>query len=173
MGSAPCWSARDGACCDLFSASADYIKPLGETDVGPSPADVSVELTRPFRALRLWLPLQLAGLAAFRAAQSEKIRLARHFHARLSALPGFEAGAPPDLSVVAFRYLPANGEPDAFNEALLARVQDEGEVFISGTRIDGRAYLRAAVLSFRTHLADVEALLAALTRGVTALERGS
>ncbi len=163
---------RDGRrLTHAFSASADYIRPFSETDVGPSPADLSVELTRPFRALGLWLPLQLAGLGAFRAAQSEKIRLARHFHARLSDLPGFEAGPPPDLSVVAFRYLPRNGDTDAFNEALIARVQEEGEVFISGTRIDGRAFLRAAILSFRTHLADVEALLAALARGVAALER--
>ena len=96
---------RDGSqLLDAFSASADYIRPLGETEVGPSPADLSPELTRHFRALRLWLPLQIAGVAAFRAAQSEKLALARYFHARLSEIDGFDAGPPPDLSVVAFRY---------------------------------------------------------------------
>ena len=98
---------RDGQLLlDAFSASADYIRPFGETDVGPSPADLSPELTRHFRALRLWLPLQIAGVAAFRAAQAEKLELARYFHARLSAIDGFDAGPAPDLSVVAFRYLP-------------------------------------------------------------------
>ena len=58
---------------------------------GPSPADLSPELTRHFRALRLWLPLQIAGVAAFRAAQSEKLALARYFHARLSEI---EASTP-------------------------------------------------------------------------------
>ena len=62
---------------EAFSASADYIQEFAATDVGPSPANLSPELTRHFRALRLWLPLQLAGVRAFRAAQSEKIALAR------------------------------------------------------------------------------------------------
>ena len=94
---------------DAFSASAEYIRPLGESEVGPSPADLSPELTRHFRALRLWLPLQIAGIAAFRAAQSEKLALARYFHARLGEIDGFDPGPPPELSVVAFRYLPEGG----------------------------------------------------------------
>ena len=89
---------------DAFSASGDYIRPLGESEVGPSPADLSPELTRHFRALRLWLPLQIAGVAAFRAAQSEKLALARYFHARLAEIDGFDPGPEPELSVVAFRY---------------------------------------------------------------------
>src|SRR3546814_11408658 len=59
---------------DAFSASAEYIRPLGDSEVGPSPADLSPELTRHFRALRLWLPLQIAGVSAFRAAQAAKLR---------------------------------------------------------------------------------------------------
>ena len=78
---------RDGRLLQAaFSASGEYIRPLGESEVGPSPADLSPELTRHFRALRLWLPLQMAGIAAFRAAQAEKLALARYFHARLSEL---------------------------------------------------------------------------------------
>lgn len=161
---------RDGQhLLDAFSASADYLRPLGESEVGPSPADLSPELTRHFRALRLWLPLQIAGVAAFRAAQEEKLRLARYFHARLSELHGFEAGDIPDLSVVAFRFLPASGDVDAFNERLIAHVQQEGRVMLSGTRIDGRFYLRCAILSFRTHLEHVDDAIAALERGVAAL----
>ena len=153
-----------------FSASADYLQPLGDSDVGPSPADLSPELTRHFRALRLWLPLQIAGVAAFRAAQEEKLRLGRYFQARLSEINGFEAGPPPDLSVVAFRYRPRSGDIDTFNESLLRHLQQEGRVMLSGTRIDGTFHLRCAILSFRTHLEHVDEVIDALTRAVDALE---
>ena len=154
---------------DSFSASAEYIRPLGDSDVGPSPADLSPELTRHFRALRLWLPLQIAGIASFRAAQAEKLALARYFHARLRDMDGFDPGPVPDLSVVAFRYLPVQGDADMFNERLLRHVQDEGRVMLSGTRIDGRFTLRCAILSFRTHIEHVDEAIEALVRGVAKL----
>jgi len=154
---------------DAFSHSADYIRPLGESEVGPSPADLSPELTRHFRALRLWLPLQMAGIEAFRAAQSEKLALARYFHARISEIDGFETGSQPDLSVVAFRYVPDQGDVDAFNEELLRWTQQEGRVMLSGTRVDGKFLIRCAILSFRTHIEHVDEAVAALQRGVDAL----
>ena len=161
---------RDGSqLLGAFSASAEYIRPFSETDVGRSPADLSPELTRHFRALRLWLPLQLAGVAAFRAAQAEKLALARYFHARLSEIDGWDPGPPPDLSVVAFRYLPQSGDTDDFNERLIKHVQQEGRVMLSGTRIDGAFYLRCAILCFRTHLEHVDEAIDALVRGVETL----
>ena len=161
---------RDGPLLlDAFSASADYIQPFAETDVGPSPSDLSPELTRHFRAMRLWLPLQIAGIAAFRAAQAEKLALARYFHARLSQIDAWDAGPEPDLSVVAFRYLPKSGDVDDFNERLMRHIQKEGEVMLSGTRIDGSYRLRCAILCFRTHIEHVDAALDALVRGVAAL----
>ncbi|MCL6740859.1 aminotransferase class V-fold PLP-dependent enzyme [Sphingomonas sp. RB56-2] len=161
---------RDGnQLLHAFTASAEYITPLGESEVGPSPADLSPELTRHFRGMRLWLPLQMGGIAAFRAAQQEKLGLARYFHARLSELAGFDAGPPPDLSVVAFRYQPENGDADAPSERLLQHLQQEGRVMLSGTRIDGRYYIRCAILSFRTHVEHVDELIEALQRGVKAL----
>jgi aromatic-L-amino-acid/L-tryptophan decarboxylase len=161
---------RDGKLLqDAFSASGEYIRPLGESEVGPSPADLSPELTRHFRAMRLWLPLQIAGVAAFRAAQSEKLALARYFHRRLSEIPGFDPGPPPELSVVAFRYVPKSGDADAFTERLLRHLQQEGRVMMSGTRIDGTYYIRCAILCFRTHLEHVDDAVDALVRGVAAL----
>ncbi len=158
---------RDGELLSkAFSASAEYIRPLGESEVGPSPADLSPELTRHFRALRLWLPLQIAGIAAFRAAQSEKLALARYFHQRLSVLPGFDAGPPPDLTVVAFRYRPEAADADTVNERLLQHLQSEGRVMLSGTRIDGRYFIRCAILSFRTHVEHVDEVIEALGRAV-------
>jgi glutamate/tyrosine decarboxylase-like PLP-dependent enzyme len=150
-----------------FSASADYIRPLGESEVGPSPADLSPELTRHFRALRLWLPLQLAGIDAFRAAQTEKLKLARYFHARLSGIDGFDPGPDPQLSVVAFRYLPKTGDTNAFNEQLLRDLLDEGRIMFSGTQIDGTYLIRCAILSFRTHVEHVDEAIDALLRAVS------
>ena len=155
---------------DAFAATADYIRPLGESEVGPSPADLSPELTRHFRALRLWLPLQLAGIDAFRAAQEEKLLLARYFHTRLAKIDGFDAGPEPELSVVAFRYHPKTGDADAFNQALITRLQTEGRVMLSGTRLDGRFTLRCAILSFRTHLAHVDQAIEAIADAAAALE---
>jgi glutamate/tyrosine decarboxylase-like PLP-dependent enzyme len=161
---------RDGRILqNAFSASGEYIRPLGESEVGPSPADLSPELTRHFRALRLWLPLQLAGIAAFRAAQAEKLALARYFHARLSQIPGFDPGPAPDLSVVAFRYLAEARDADAFNERLMSHIQQEGRVMMSGTRIDGSYRLRCAILCFRTHIEHVDDAIDAVVRGVEAL----
>jgi glutamate/tyrosine decarboxylase-like PLP-dependent enzyme len=162
---------RDGTRLQsAFSASAEYIRPLGESEVGPSPADLSPELTRHFRALRLWLPLQMAGVAAFRAAQQEKLALARYFHACLSELPGFDAGPPPDLSVVAFRYDPDSGDADGVNQRLLQHLLDEGRVMLSGTRIDGRFHIRCAILSFRSHARHVDEVIEALKRAVAAID---
>jgi glutamate/tyrosine decarboxylase-like PLP-dependent enzyme len=161
---------RDGRLLqEAFSASGEYIRPLGESEVGPSPADLSPELTRHFRALRLWLPLQIAGIAAFRAAQSEKLALARYFHARLSAIEGFDPGPEPQLSVVAFRYVPKSGDVDEFNERLMRHIQQEGRVMMSGTRIDGSYRLRCAILCFRTHLEHVDDAVDEVVRGVKAL----
>jgi len=161
---------RDGKLLqEAFSASADYIRPLGESEVGPSPADLSPELTRHFRAMRLWLPLQIAGVAAFRAAQAEKLALARYFHARLSEIDGWDAGPLPDLSVVAFRYLPKSGDVDDFNERLIRHIQQEGRIMLSGTRIDGSFRLRCAILSFRTHIEHIDDAIDALGRGVEAI----
>ena len=138
---------------------ANYMQDTFRPDVELSPADLSPELSRPFRGLRLWLPLKLFGLAPFRAALEEKLLLARYFHARLSELPNWEVGPAPDLSVVTYRYLPARGDVDEFNRRLTAAVQNDGRVFISSTQLDSRYTLRLAVLHFRTHLAEIELAL--------------
>ena len=135
-----------------------------------SPADLSAELSRPFRGLRLWLPLKLFGLAAFRAALAEKIWLARYFHQRLAEAPGFEVGPEPDLSVVTYRYRPARGDANAFNQRLLQAVLDDGAVFVSSTQLDGVFTLRLAVLHFRTHIDTVDYLLDLLTSSARRLE---
>ena len=70
----------------------------------PSFADLSPELTRDFRGLRVWLPLHLHGVGAFRDALDEKLDLARHAYDQLCAIPELELPWEPDLSIVAFRH---------------------------------------------------------------------
>ncbi len=146
---------------------ADYMQDVKTTEGAYSPADLSLELTRPFRGLRLWLPLRLFGLSAFRAALSEKIWLARYFYEQLQNEPGWELGPYPDLSVVTYRYLPARGDANAFNQKLIGAVQRDGKVFITSTMMNGHFVLRLAVLHFRTHVEHIDYLLALLRSLVT------
>jgi glutamate/tyrosine decarboxylase-like PLP-dependent enzyme len=143
---------------------ADYMQDARDVEGNYSPADLSLELTRPFRGLRFWLPLKLFGVAPFRAALEEKIWLARYFHEQLANTPGWETGPYPELSVVTYRFIPAQGDADAFNKRLVEAVQADGKVFISSTLINGEFFLRLAVLHFRTHLDTIDYLLKLLKR---------
>ena len=148
------------------SYQADYMQDAKANDGQYSPADLSLELTRPFRGLRFWLPLKLFGIAPFRAALAEKIWLARYSHKQLNASPNWEVGPYPDLSVVSFRYVPENTETDVddFNKRLIEAVQEDGKVFISSTLINGKFAIRLAILHFRTHLNLVNHVLELLQR---------
>ena len=108
-------------------------------------------MTREFRGLRLWLPLHLHGVGAFRAALDEKLDLAADAYRALSGDPRLEVPWEPDLSVVVFR-LPGGDEE---NRRLLERINATGRVFLSSTRIGGRHTLRLCVLSHRTHAEHV------------------
>ena len=141
---------------------ANYMQDTAEVRDELSPADLSPELSKHFRGLRLWMPLKLCGLAPFRAALEEKLLLARYFHEKLSGVPGWEVGPSPDLSVVTFRYVPERGDADAFNARLIQEVQHDGRVFMSSSMIDGKFILRLAVLVFRTHLDTIDLALEVL-----------
>jgi len=121
-----------------------------------SPAYVSPELSRHFRALRVWLPLKTLGLGPFRAALSEKIHLARYFHDKIQEIEGFEVGPYPDLSIATYRYVPSHGGADAFNLALTRRIQHDGRIFVTSTRLNGTVMLRLAVVHFRSHREDID-----------------
>ena len=136
-----------------------------------SPADISPELTKPFRALRIWLPLMELGLAPFRAALEEKLLLARYFYDEVKAL-GFEVGPPPDLSIVTFRWVPPGAEAeevDRLNREISDAVKAEGSVYLSSTTLEGRFSLRMAVVGHRSHLAIVERALEVLKEQVAKL----
>ncbi|MCH2022575.1 MAG: pyridoxal-dependent decarboxylase [Saprospiraceae bacterium] len=144
---------------DSQHMQANYMQDTFDDIDELSPADLSPELTKPFRGLRMWLPLQLFGLAPFRAALSEKIWLCRYFYREIQKIDGFEVGPYPELSIMTYRYMPKTGNADEYNLDLIKRVKEEGSVFLSSTTIDGSVYLRLAVLSFRTHLSTINKCL--------------
>lgn len=134
-----------------------------------SPSDLSPELTKHFRGLRFWLPLKLLGTKPFVAALEEKLLLAKYFYREIGKL-GFETGCEPDLSIVTYRWIPKNGDPDDFNKRLAEEVVKDGRVFISSTVLDGKFTLRLAILSFRTHLKTIRLTLEILREKVEMLE---
>jgi len=136
-----------------------------------SPADVSPELSKHFRALRMWLPLVLLGTKPFRAALDEKLLLARYFYQEIQSL-GFEVGPPPDLSIVTFRWAPpgiAADRADRVNQEIVDGVRRDGRVFLSSTMLDGRFTLRLAVLAFRTHRKTIDLAIRVLREQVRAI----
>ncbi len=133
-----------------------------------NPADLSPELTKHWRGVRMWLPLQLYGIAPFKAALEEKILLTRYFYDEIQKL-GFEVGPFPDLSVATYRYVPKEGDANDFNAQLLEHVQTDGRIFVSSTTIGGVYWIRIAILCFRTHLREVDMLLGIFREGVEKL----
>ncbi len=154
------------------AVGADYMQDVIHVEA-TSPATVSPELTKHFRGLRMWLPLQVVGVAPFRSALAEKMLLARHFHSKLSRVEGFEVGPEPDLSVVTYRFIPKFEDPDLFNERLVQAIHKDGRIFVSSTRLNGVFMLRLAVVCFRSHQTDVDTALQVLDELAHALDNAS
>lgn len=129
--------------------TASYMQDTVGTDLSMSPAEVSPELTKHFRGLRLWLPLQLHGIEPFIACLEEKILLTEYFRKRLIKI-GFNVGPEPDLSVSYFWYPNKKMDENKFNEKLMKLIHKDGRIFLSSSTIDNRYVIRMAILSFRT-----------------------
>lgn len=144
---------------NVFYYLADYMQDTADANEVLSPADISPELTKHFRGMRLWLPLKLFGLKPFRAALEEKLLLAQYFYNEIQKIDGFEVGPEPELSVAMFRYIPNEGDPNIFNSKLIKAIQNDGRIFLSSTTIAGVFWIRVAVVIFRTHIEQIELLL--------------
>lgn len=143
---------------DAFAYDANYMQDTKDFDATISPADVSPELSKHFRGMRMWLPLKLYGVQAFKDCLREKLLLTTYFAKKIIDL-GFELVCQPELSVVAYRYVPQQGNANEFNKKLMAAIHADGQIFISSTSVDNKYVLRFACLSFRTHLSHVDKLL--------------
>ena len=134
---------------------ASYLIDASKNDQEYSPADLSPELTKHFRGLRLWLPLKLYGIEVFKDALREKRALCLYFLEQIKAL-GFEVGPEPDLSVGIFRFKHESIDTNTFNKELMDQIHQDGRVFLSSTLIKEEIWIRVAVLCFRTHLRTVD-----------------
>ena len=152
---------------DTFGFRASYMQDANANRAELSPAEMSPELTKHFRGLRMWVPLKWHGLRPFRAALEEKRLLALYFFEAVREL-GYEVGPEPDLTVVIYRW---NFDPEVAeekNREILAELQRDGRIFLSSTSIRGTFMLRIAILSFRTHRREVDVLLEQLKTFVPA-----
>ncbi|MCB1024446.1 MAG: aminotransferase class V-fold PLP-dependent enzyme, partial [Acidobacteria bacterium] len=134
---------------------ANYMQDAMDEDSPVNPADVSPELTKHFRGLRMWLPLKLHGIGPFTACLEEKLLLTEYFRRRLVEI-GFQTGPDPDLSVSYFWYPGSGIDQNTFNERLMQLIREDGRVFLSSTKIEGKFVIRMAILSFRTKLEEID-----------------
>jgi aromatic-L-amino-acid/L-tryptophan decarboxylase len=166
---AGCLLFRDAATAkSAFSTEdADYIKTHGYADEEAFAFwDYGVELSRRFRALKVWLTLQYYGTRRLAEAISEDIALAAYLGELVSEAEDFELLAPVELSICCFRYVPRQGMSDTelneLNERVMGLVQKGGRAYVSNATVNGRFALRACITNFRTTKADIEETLAAV-----------
>jgi aromatic-L-amino-acid/L-tryptophan decarboxylase len=165
-----CLLVRDpGTLKRAFQLRGGYLQDLEHPADAVSFSDISPELSREFRGLRLWLPIKLFGIAAFRDNLREKLELARWVHHELGSDPDIEFLDSPQLSIVPFRYRPAGiMDVDGFNRRLLQRINGYRRVYLSSTTLGGKYVLRVCVLAFRTHGREVAMAVEDIRRAVRA-----
>jgi aromatic-L-amino-acid decarboxylase len=145
---------RDGgALRDAHFEGAAYLQDLPPTGELPNYAELSPELSRDNRGFRVWFPLRLHGVAAFRTALAEKLELTDRLHAALADDPNLEVPYEPQLTVVPFRLRDADR---ATNEELLRRINASKRVFLSSTVVRDAYTIRACIVSHRTHADRVD-----------------
>ena len=128
------------------SMHASYLPAFQEEEELIDFAEISPELSRDFRGLRVWLPLKMFGIEPFRQLLDEKLDLTAWATGELRKIPGIEIVAEPQLSIVAFRHVKQN------NQKLLERINARKRVMLTGTTIGTEFVLRICVVSHRTHM---------------------
>jgi aromatic-L-amino-acid/L-tryptophan decarboxylase len=171
-----CLLARDaGALRRTHALHADYLPDMQRDSDLVDFCEISPELSRDPRGLRVWLPLKMHGVQVFRDSLEEKLDLAAWAAERLREIPGIEILAAPQLSIVAFRLAPpgaASGTLDRINRELLARVNAGGRVYLTATTLRDGFAIRICVLSFRTHQDRMQEALDAVRAAAASLFRG-
>ena len=154
-----------------FAYEAEYTRMFGEeADEAFVCWDYGPELSRRFRALKVWMLLKGVGLDRLSDAIESNLACARYLEAMVQASDDFEMVAPVELSIFCFRHVPtqlrneSTQQIDAFNERLLVALQQDGSSYVSNTMLGGRFALRGCVLNYRTTLRDMEILLNDLRR---------
>jgi aromatic-L-amino-acid/L-tryptophan decarboxylase len=160
-----------------FSYAADYVDVISNADASKFAFwDYGPELSRRFRALKIWMLLKTHGTRAIGEIIERNIRLAGHLGTLVDDDPDFERLAPVSLSIVCFRYVTpvlraglidadpharerSRQELNALNQATMLEVQNKGNAYLSNTTIDGAFALRACIVNHRTRESDIALLL--------------
>jgi glutamate/tyrosine decarboxylase-like PLP-dependent enzyme len=161
---AACVLVRDGPVHrDAFSIRANYLATddRGLTAGGLPFADLGIDLTRSFKALKVWMSLRAHGVGAYARLIEQNVAHARHLAALVEADPALELLAPVALNVVCFRYAPRGVDEaglDALNREILLRLQERGIAVPSGTTVRGRFAIRVANVNHRSRREDFDLL---------------
>ncbi len=129
--------------------------------------DYGIELSRNFRALKVWMAFKVYGIEPFRQAMEHNLHLARYAEQVLRTYPDWEIVSPATMGIVAFRYAPPEWTPerqDWLNRALVDAMLEEGYALVSSTILRGRVALRMCTLSPRATETDVQETIARLHR---------
>jgi len=159
------------------STHADYMPAMQDDADLVDFCEISPELSRDFRGLRVWLPMKMFGAGVFRDQLEEKLDLAEWAAAELRGIEGIELLAEPQLSIAAFRLtrdgLRESGL-DTLNRELLERINRRQRVMLTSATLDGKFAIRICIVSFRTHrdrvemaIEDIRASVAELSRAAT------
>jgi glutamate/tyrosine decarboxylase-like PLP-dependent enzyme len=151
---------RDGeAHKNAFALPAAYLQRAerGLAAGSPWPCDFGPDLSRGFRALKVWFTLKVYGIEALGASISRCCALARYLEDRIAATPELELMAPVELNIVCFRYRAE--DTNRVNDAIVVALQESGVVAPSTTRIAGRTAIRAAIVNHRTSRAEINVLV--------------
>jgi aromatic-L-amino-acid decarboxylase len=151
------------------SGDADYLPDMQKNQDFVDYCNLSPELTRDFRGLRVWLPIKLHGIEPFRDNLEEKLQLTHWVTEELRKLDHIEIIAEPQLSTVAFRLkLPQmdNDSLNLLNNTLLDNILSKKRVILSGTMLGNIYVIRICVLAFRTHLDRVQQCLEDITSSI-------
>jgi len=166
---------RDGAALRAaHEATAAYLPAMPHPQDFYDPSQHGPELSRGFPGLRVWLSVKLFGTAAFRAALAEKRALTLDAATRVAALPGIVVDADPELSLFAFHLSwpgASMADEDAATRALMEQTTARGRVMLTGCFAHGRYLGRVCVLSFRTHQAQIDALVEDMAASIEAIRR--
>jgi aromatic-L-amino-acid decarboxylase len=152
---------------ETFGAEATYLRREGRGLAGGGvwPCDLGPDLSRGFRALKVWMTLSVYGADQIGAIAQQTCDLAAALAERIDREPALQRLAPVALNIVCFRYVEADGDLDRLNVDLVADVQEAGIAAPSTTTINGVLGIRAAIVNHRTTHADitimVDAILAA------------
>ncbi|MFF5784107.1 pyridoxal phosphate-dependent decarboxylase family protein [Streptomyces sp. NPDC012693] len=155
---------RDGATLRHATYHADYLNPRRTVaEQIPNQVDKSLQTTRRFDALKLWMTLRVMGADGVGQLFDEVCDLAAEGFALLAADPRYDVVVEPQLSTLVYRYIPeAVTSPEDIDRANLhARkaLFASGEAVVAGTKVDGRQYLKFTLLNPETTTADIAAVL--------------